>query len=126
MINNEELKALKILTIEMAKEAFKQDYGDLSEEDDDYIEEKALLDSYCQGVEDVLKNLKNLEQEPVLDKIRAEMFEEKEHAYANFEAYKIDYLMQDEEDVLNSLPQDDFRYGLERAIEIIDKYRQRK
>lgn len=59
----------------------------------------------------------------VLDKIKAEIFEEKEYAYANFEAYKIDYLMQDEEDVLDSLPQDDFRYGLERAIEIINKYK---
>ena len=58
-----------------------------------------------------------------LDKIRAEILEEKECAYANFEAYKIDYLMQDEEDVLDSLPQDDFRYGMERAIEIIDKYK---
>ena len=64
-----------------------------------------------------------VEQEPVLDKIKEEIFEEKEHAYANFEAYKIDYLMQDEEDVLDSLPQDDFRYGMERAIEIIDKYK---
>jgi hypothetical protein len=58
-----------------------------------------------------------------LDKIRSEILEEKECAYANFEAYKIDYLMQDEEDVLDSLPQDDFRYGMERAIEIIDKYK---
>lgn len=64
-----------------------------------------------------------LKQEPILDKIRAEIFEEKEFAYADFERYKVEYLGQDWEDVLDSLPQDDFRYGMERAIEIIDKYR---
>lgn len=66
---------------------------------------------------------KALDNEEVLDKIRAEILEEKEYAYADFEQYKVDYLGQDEEDVLDSLPQDDFRYGMERAIEIIDKYR---
>lgn len=59
----------------------------------------------------------------VLDKIRAEIAEEKEHAYADFERYKVEYLGQDWEDVLDSLPQDDFRYGMERCIEIIDEYR---
>lgn len=73
--------------------------------------------------ERVIANSTPLKRE--LDKIRAEILEEKEYAYANFEAYKIDYLMQDEEDVLDSLPQDDFRYGMERAIEIIDKYKEK-
>ena len=59
----------------------------------------------------------------VLDKIRAEIAEEKEHAYADFERYKVEYLGKDWEDALDSLPQDDFRYGLERAIELIDKYK---
>ncbi len=59
----------------------------------------------------------------VLEKIRAEILEEKECAYADFERYKVEYLGQDPEDVLDSLPQDDFRYGMERAIEIIDKYK---
>lgn len=59
----------------------------------------------------------------VLDEIRAEIAEEKEHAYADFERYKVEYLGQDEEDVLDSLPQDDFRYGMERCIDIIDKYK---
>ena len=59
----------------------------------------------------------------MLDKIRAEILEEKEHAYADFERYKVEYLGQDWEDALDSLPQDDFRYGMERAIEIINKYR---
>ena len=62
-------------------------------------------------------------QEPIIDKIRAEILEEKEHAYADFERYKVEYLGQDWEDALDSLPQDDFRYGMERAIELIDKYK---
>ncbi len=68
--------------------------------------------------------LELLEQEPIIDKIRAEILEEKECAYADFERYKVEYLGQDPEDVLDSLPQDDFRYGLERAIEIINKYKE--
>ena len=67
--------------------------------------------------------IKALEQEPILDKIRAEILEEKECAYADFERYKVEYLGQDWEDALDSLPQDDFRYGMERAIELIDKYK---
>lgn len=59
----------------------------------------------------------------MLDKIKAEIEEEKEHAYADFERYKVDYLGQEWEDALDSLPIDDFRYGMERAIEIIDKYK---
>jgi hypothetical protein len=66
--------------------------------------------------------IKALEQTDTLNKIRAEILEEKEYAYADFERYKVEYLGQDWEDVLDSLPQDDFRYGMERAIELIDKY----
>lgn len=84
-----------------------------------------LVSSKDKETIDILEELaiKTLEQEPILDKIRAEILEEKEYAYADFEQYKVDYLGQDEEDVLDSLPQDDFRYGMERTIEIIDKYR---
>ena len=64
-----------------------------------------------------------VEQEPVLDKIRAEILEEKECAYADFERYKVEYLGQDWEDAYDSLPHNDFRYGMERCIEIIDRYR---
>lgn len=67
-----------------------------------------------------------LKEEPctdVLDKIRNEILEEKECAYADFEQYKVEYLGQDWEDAYDSLPQDDFRYGMERCIEIIDKYK---
>lgn len=67
--------------------------------------------------------IKALELEPIIDKIRAEILEEKECAYADFERYKVEYLGQDPEDVLDSLPQDEFRYGMERTIEIIDKYK---
>ena len=63
------------------------------------------------------------EQENALGKIKAKLIEEKECAYADFERYKVEYLGQDWSDVYDSLPQDDFRYGMERCIEIIDKYK---
>jgi hypothetical protein len=69
------------------------------------------------------KIIKALEQEPILDKIRAEIIEEKDFAYADFEQYKVDCLGVDAEYAEDELPQDDFRYGMERAIEIIDKYK---
>ena len=56
-----------------------------------------------------------------LEKIKAEIQEEKEYAYADFEQYKVDYLGVDREYVCDELPNDDFRYGMERCIEIIDK-----
>lgn len=58
----------------------------------------------------------------VIDDIKAEIKEEKECAYADFESYKVDYLGQDWEDVLDSLPADEYRYGMERALEIISKH----
>lgn len=61
----------------------------------------------------------------IFDKIRAEILEEKDCAYADFEQYKVEYLGQDWEDVYDSLPQDDFRYGMERCVEIIDKYKRK-
>lgn len=66
--------------------------------------------------------IKALEAEDLLDKIKAKLIEEKECAYADFERYKVEYLGQDWGDVYDSLPQDDFRYGLERCIDIINKY----
>jgi hypothetical protein len=67
--------------------------------------------------------VKALKRKDILDKIRAEILEEKDYAYADFERYKVEYLGQDWEDAYDSLPQDDFRYGMERCIEIIDKYK---
>ena len=77
----------------------------------EWEQDHAILKAYSNGANEVL------------DKIRAEMLEEKECAYADFERYKVEYLGQDWEDALDSLPQDDFRYGMERAIEILDKYK---
>ena len=57
-----------------------------------------------------------------LEDIKAEITEEKECAYADFERYKVEYLGQDWEDALDSLPHDDFRYGMERCLEIISKH----
>lgn len=63
-MTKEELNAIRYLTIGLAKEAFKQDYESYGKEDDDYIREKLVLDSYSKGVEDVLRILKNMKQEP--------------------------------------------------------------
>lgn len=63
-----------------------------------------------------------LEQQPcedVLKKIRTEILDEAEYAYADFDKYKEDILHAESDE----LPDDDFRYGMERAVEIIDKYR---
>ena len=67
----------------------------------------------------ICNNLKALEQQPILDKIKAEILDEAEYAYADFERYKEDILHAEPDE----LPDDDFRYGLERAVEIIDKYK---
>ena len=58
----------------------------------------------------------------VLEDIKAEIREEKEFAYADFERYKVECLGQDWEDAYDSLPQDDYRYGMERCLEIINKH----
>lgn len=63
------------------------------------------------------------EVECVLDKIKEEILEEKDCAYADFERYKVEYLGQDWEEAYDSPPQDDYRYGMERCIDIINKYK---
>lgn len=63
-MTRDELNAIRYLTIGLAKESFKQDFESFGKEDDDYIREKLVLDSYCKGVEDVLKILGNMKQEP--------------------------------------------------------------
>jgi len=69
--------------------------------------------------------LMTIEEQPLvnaipLDKVKkaiAQIIDEKDFAYADFERYK--------EEVLNvesdELPDDDFRYGMERCLEILDK-----
>lgn len=54
-----------------------------------------------------------------LDKIKTEILDEAEYAYADFDRYKEDILHAESDE----LPDDDFRYGLERAVEIINKYK---
>ncbi len=53
-----------------------------------------------------------------LDKIRADIIDEKDFAYADFDRYKEEVLGAE----VDELPDDDFRFGMERAIEVIDKY----
>ena len=70
----------------------------------------------CADMRDVLQN------GIPLDDIKAEIREEKEFAYADFERYKVECLGQDWEDAYDSLPQDDFRYGMGRCLEIIERH----
>ena len=58
----------------------------------------------------------------VIEDIKAEIKDEAEFAYADFERYKVECLGQDWEDAYDSLPQDDYRYGMQRALEIICKH----
>ncbi len=74
-----------------------------------------IVRSFQATIADAIKN-----GTPLKD-IKEEIEEEKDCAYADFEEYKVNYLGQDWEDVLDSLPQDDFRYGMERALEILYK-----
>ena len=55
-----------------------------------------------------------------LDKIkqaREQIIDEKDFAYADFEQYKDEVLHAESDE----LPDDDFRYGMERCLEILDK-----
>lgn len=79
-------------------------------------------DTSYEWTETVRMAIKALQLLGVIDVIKAEIKEEAECAYADFERYKVDYLGQDWEDVLDSLPQDDFRYGMERCIDIINQH----
>lgn len=59
-----------------------------------------------------------------LDKIKKaieQIIDEKDFAYADFERYKVECLRQEWEDVYDSLPADDFRYGMERCLEILNR-----
>lgn len=104
--------------INNAEENFKSDNMEsISSGDED-----AFVDGVLSGVFSIRQMVMQaqsvkptrIEQEHILDKIKDEIVEEKEYAYADFERYNED-LGQDLED--------DFRYGMERCIEIIDKYK---
>ena len=51
-----------------------------------------------------------------LKKVRAQILEESDYAYADFDDYKQCVLDVEVDD----LPYDDFRYGMQRALEIIN------
>ncbi len=82
----------------------------------------------CREIFEILDQESSLyaKESSVFDKIRAEILKEKECAYADFDRYKVEFLGQDWEDVYDSIPQDDYRYGMERCVEIIDRYRGRQ
>lgn len=86
-------------------------------------------DWLCKGMadEEVIKIISEAKKEArgriklidTLDKIKAEILDEAEYAYADFNKYKEDILHAESDE----LPDDDFRYGLEKAVEIINKYK---
>lgn len=51
-----------------------------------------------------------------VEKFKTQLFDETEYAYADFDEYKRDILGVED---IDDLPNDDFRYGLERAWEIL-------
>lgn len=53
-------------------------------------------------------------------KLREDIRDEAEFAYADFDKYKYEVLGIDDVD---DLPNDDYRYGMERALELVDIYR---
>lgn len=52
-----------------------------------------------------------------IKKAREQIIDEKDFAYADFERYKEEVLYVESDE----LPDDDFRYGMERCLEILDK-----
>lgn len=62
-MTEEVLDAIRQLTIDQAKEVFEQDYGDYDKEDIDYIEARNSLDGYYNGVEDVLRILRGIQND---------------------------------------------------------------
>lgn len=55
-----------------------------------------------------------------LDNIKNQIIEEKELAYADFDMYKASVLNTDPRCVKDELPADEFRCGLDRALDIIN------
>lgn len=49
------ISVIKKLTIGQAKETFLEEHSYMDTEDEEYINDKDKLDSYCEGVEDVIK-----------------------------------------------------------------------
>ena len=72
----------------------------------------------CQQMVEWLKELKAHRE--AWAKLREDIRDEAEFAYADFDEYKYEVL---EIDDVDDLPNDDYRYGMERALELIDIYR---
>lgn len=53
----------------------------------------------------------------IIDEIKAEIIDEADFAYSDFDRYKEEVLGVE----FDELPDDDFRYGLERAFDIINR-----
>ncbi len=83
----------------------KKEYGELLSSEFD--------NGYSKGYREALEQEKN-----EWDKVKEQILEEKEHAYADFDDYKMAYLNAESDE----LPYDDFRFGMERTIDIINKY----
>lgn len=64
-----------------------------------------------------LKELKDYRK--TWDEIKKQIKEESNFAYADFDKYKYEVLGVDD---IDELPDDDFRYGMERTLEIINEY----
>ena len=105
------------------------------EPSDDCVSRKAMLDAiteidgninmdiYTNEVREIIENLPPVTptvKAIPLDKVkqaREQIIDEKDFAYADFEQYKEEVLHAESDE----LPDDDFRYGMERCLEILNK-----
>lgn len=62
-MREEVLDAIRQLTIDQAKEVFEEDYGDYDKDDIEYIKARNSLDGYCNGVKDVLRILRGIQND---------------------------------------------------------------
>ena len=90
------------------------------------IDENVFTRLFGNGVEDyaivnddLFSIAKSIRLCTPLIKVINQIEDEKDFAYADFERYKVECLGQDWEDAYDGLPDDDFRYGMERALDII-------
>ena len=84
-----------------------------------YCKKDRFIDRFQCNTESEVEEKQLRELKPILCRIRKQLIEEKEAAYADFDEYKREVLGVDD---IDDLPQDDYRYGLERAIDIIIEY----
>ena len=105
------------------------------EQNEDCVSRKAMLDAiteidgninmdiYTNEVREIIENVPPVAptvQAIPLDKVkqaREQIIDEKDFAYDDFEQYKEEVLHAESDE----LPDDDFRYGMERCLEILNK-----